>query len=136
MISRSLVSTGDQRSVKKYIQTITWFRPSLGSIRHTARMSRRTLRVRSSALSTSTNRSNVKVSYSCTGNMSSIIKSHNAKILANSDTRAQSKSCNCRNKDLCPLDGAISKIGNGESRNGERGTGNGERGMGNGESLK
>jgi len=33
------------------------------------------------------NRSNVKVSYSCTGNMSSIIKSHNAKILANSDTR-------------------------------------------------
>ena len=52
------------------------------------------------------NRSNVKVSYSCTGNMSSIIKSHNAKILANSDTRAESKSCNCRNKDLCPLDGA------------------------------
>ena len=28
---------------------------------------------------------------------------------------------------------AISKIGNGESRNGERGTGNGERGTGNGE---
>ena len=52
------------------------------------------------------NKSNVKVSYSCTGNMSTIIKSHNAKILANSDTRAESKSCNCRNKDLCPLDGA------------------------------
>ena len=52
------------------------------------------------------NRSNVKVSYSCTGNMSSIIKSHNAKILANSGTRAESKSCNCRNKDLCPLDRA------------------------------
>ena len=48
----------------------------------------------------------MKVSYSCTGNMSSIIKSHNAKILANSGTRAESKSCNCRNKDLCPLDGA------------------------------
>ena len=30
----------------------------------------------------------------------------------------------------------ISKIGNGEYRNGERGTGNGERGTGNGESLK
>ena len=28
---------------------------------------------------------------------------------------------------------AISKIANGESRNGERGTGNGEWGMGNGE---
>ena len=32
------------------------------------------------------NRRNVKVSYSCTGNMSSIIKSHNTKILSNSDT--------------------------------------------------
>ena len=31
---------------------------------------------------------------------------------------------------------AISRIGNGEYRNGERGTGNGERGTGNGESLK
>ena len=31
---------------------------------------------------------------------------------------------------------ASSKIGNGEWRNGERGTGNGERGTGNGESLK
>ena len=52
------------------------------------------------------NESNVKVSYSCKGNMSSIIKSHKAKILANSDTRAESNSCNCKNKDLCRLDGA------------------------------
>ena len=30
-----------------------------------------------------------------------------------------------------PLEMALSKIGNGESTNGERGTGNGERGTGN-----
>ncbi|KAL9982995.1 hypothetical protein ACROYT_G005115 [Oculina patagonica] len=52
------------------------------------------------------NRNNVKVSYSCTNNMASIIKSHNSRILAKDDTRVESnKSCNCRNKDLCPLDG-------------------------------
>ena len=52
------------------------------------------------------NRNNVKVGYSCTNNMASIIKSHNSRILAKDDTHAESnKSCNCRNKDLCPLDG-------------------------------
>ena len=37
--------------------------------------------------------------------MASIIKSHNLRILAKDDTHVESnKSCNCRNKDLCPLD--------------------------------
>ena len=53
------------------------------------------------------NRNNVKVSYSCTNNMTSIIRSHNSKILAKDGAHVESnKSCNCRNKDLCPLDGA------------------------------
>lgn len=52
------------------------------------------------------NRNNVKVSYSCTNNMASIIKSHNSKILAKDGNHIESnRSCNCRNKDLCPLDG-------------------------------
>ena len=47
------------------------------------------------------NRNNVKVSYSCTENMSSLISSHNKK-LSNSRT-GNIKPCNCRKKDECPL---------------------------------
>ncbi|KAL9966710.1 hypothetical protein ACROYT_G024826 [Oculina patagonica] len=52
------------------------------------------------------NRNNLKVSYSCTTNMANIIKSHNQRILTESDGVSSEKKCNCRNKDLCPLDGA------------------------------
>ena len=39
--------------------------------------------------------------------MAKIIKSHNAKILGKADaSSASDKLCNCRKKDLCPLDGA------------------------------
>ena len=47
------------------------------------------------------NRNTVKVSYSCTQNMSSMIKSHNKKVI-NKDVK-ESKSCNCRVKSECPL---------------------------------
>ena len=47
------------------------------------------------------NRHTVKVSYSCTQNMSSMIKSHNKKVI-NKDVK-ESKSCNCRIKSECPL---------------------------------
>jgi len=52
------------------------------------------------------NRNNVKISYSYTNKMANIIKSHNSKFLAKDGTHVESnKSCNCRNKDVCPLDG-------------------------------
>ena len=44
-----------------------------------------------------------KVSYSCAQNMSSMIKSHNKKII-NEDVK-ELKSCNCRVKSECPLNG-------------------------------
>ena len=51
------------------------------------------------------NRNTVKVSYCTMNNMSSIISSHNAKIL-NDDTQSNhQKKCNCRKPDECPLDG-------------------------------
>ena len=49
------------------------------------------------------NRNTVKVSYSFTQNMSRIIKSHN-KIVINKGVR-ELKSCNCRVKSECPLNG-------------------------------
>ena len=44
-----------------------------------------------------------KVCYSCMQNIKSIINNHNMKILNNTDESEES--CNCRNKNSCPLDG-------------------------------
>ena len=49
------------------------------------------------------NRNNVKVSYSCTENMSSFISSHDKKLLKS--RTGNIKSWNCKNKDECPLNG-------------------------------
>ena len=50
------------------------------------------------------NRNSVKVSYSCMPNASSIIKSHNKKILE-SQPESRTLKCNCRDQDTCPLGG-------------------------------
>ena len=53
------------------------------------------------------NKNNVKLSYSCTKNMSSIISSHNKKVLADKGpTPLRSGGCNCRNKSECPMNGS------------------------------
>ena len=49
------------------------------------------------------NRNTVKVSYSCTGNISKIIKNHNKKVT--SENPEEDQGCKCRNKSICPLDG-------------------------------
>ena len=51
------------------------------------------------------NRSNTKVSYSCMGNMTNVIRRHNSKIQKPTATTPEKK-CTCRKKDDCPLDGA------------------------------
>ena len=55
------------------------------------------------------NRHTVKLSYSCTPNMKTLIKSHNTRILhKNTQTDGQkttSEQCKCRNKDTCPIPG-------------------------------
>ena len=49
------------------------------------------------------NKNTLKLSYCCMKNMSSIIKHHNVKIL--SAYSNEKRSCNCRNKECCPLEG-------------------------------
>ena len=51
------------------------------------------------------NKNNMRLSYSCTQNMGSIISSHNRSILAKEDQDVEDRSCNCRKSDPCPLDG-------------------------------
>ena len=50
------------------------------------------------------NRNNVKTSYSCMGNMATIISGHNAKILNPAPTE-DPRTCNCKRPDTCPLSG-------------------------------
>ena len=50
------------------------------------------------------NRNNVKVSYSCTKSMKTIITNHNKNILGKKPSINKSH-CNCRNKEACPLNG-------------------------------
>ena len=49
------------------------------------------------------NRRTVKISYSCTKNMASIISTHNKGIL--NPPKVEEKACNCRKKEKCPLNG-------------------------------
>ena len=51
------------------------------------------------------NCNSVKVSYSCMQNMRSIINKHNSYILHKSRSNTEVTTCNCRNKETCPLPG-------------------------------
>ena len=53
------------------------------------------------------NRSNCKISYCCMDNVKSLISTHNRKILnkLNHKNNQEEKTCNCRDKDSCPLSG-------------------------------
>ena len=51
------------------------------------------------------NRSNLRLSYSCTANVKTIILNHNKKILSKPEAPLEESLCNCRRRDECPLDG-------------------------------
>ena len=51
------------------------------------------------------NRNTLKVSYKCTPNLANHISSHNSKILRQTETPVVERTCNCRTKANCPLDG-------------------------------
>ena len=52
------------------------------------------------------NRNTIKLSYSCMGNIKTIISNHNkAEINKSTHTDDQTKNCNCRKSSTCPMDG-------------------------------
>ena len=52
------------------------------------------------------NRNTLKLSYSCMGNIQTIISNHNkAEINESTRTNDQTKNCNCRKSSTCPMDG-------------------------------
>ena len=48
------------------------------------------------------NKNNIKISYSCTENVRTIIAAHNKKILSKNESTTEL--CNCRDNKSCPLD--------------------------------
>ena len=50
------------------------------------------------------NLNTIKISYSLMKNIKNLIKQHNARVLKNQE-HSEKRSCNCRGKDNCPLDG-------------------------------
>ena len=52
------------------------------------------------------NDNTVKLSYSCMPSMNNIVKTHNMKILRKEEetNKKEEKSCNCRNRSLCPVE--------------------------------
>ena len=56
------------------------------------------------------NKNTLKLSYSCTKNMRSVIQSHNQKLLSAETAKCETP-CNCRNKTLCPVQGNCQKSG-------------------------
>ena len=52
------------------------------------------------------NKNTIKLSYSCMANMKQKINNHNRKIMSNGREREEvTRTCNCRDKPLCPLKG-------------------------------
>ena len=101
----------DDRPKKKRNRqrNITWFNPPF-SMNVSTNIGRHFLKLvdkhfpKKSKLSRIFNRNTLKVSYSCMPNVSSIIKTHNKQTLKVDET-PNSKTCNCRSKELCPLQG-------------------------------
>ena len=97
---------------RKRKRNITWFNPPY-SANVATNVGKEFLTLidkcfpKSSKLHKLINRNNVKLSYSCMQNVQQIITSHNKAVLnkTNTNTPQQSKTCNCRGKEPCPLDG-------------------------------
>ena len=110
MVTKNLIYTGkkDIKQKRNRSRSIIWFNPPFNKNVYT-NVAKRVLNLidqhfpKSNKLHAIFNRNAVKVSYSCTQNMSRMIKSHNKKMI-NKDVK-ESKSCNCRVKSECPLNG-------------------------------
>ena len=98
---------------KKKSRQVTWFNPPFNAA-VTTDIGKQFLKLvdkhfhKNHPLGRLLNRNTVKISYSCTKNIKSIISSHNAKVM-NADEQEpprEGKKCSCqrRNKHKCPLD--------------------------------
>ena len=114
--NRALHSSGFREDIKfnsnnrKHSRKIIWFNPPYPQSVKT-NVARKFLQLldkhfhKDHVLHKIFNRNTVKVSYSCTPNIGSIIRAHNRKVLRPTDNNHPLKGCNCRKPESCPLDG-------------------------------
>ena len=97
----------NKKSCRK--RKITWFNPPYAANMKTD-LGRKFLQLinkhfkKDNPLSKIINRHTIKLSYSCTPNMRSVILTHNKKLTTKPDTLTAPPGCNCR-KQPCPLNG-------------------------------
>ena len=98
------------RSKRNRLRKITWFNPPYSKNIKT-RIGQKFLRLinkhfpEDSKLHKIFNWSTVKISYSCMPNIGTIIKRHNARVCGAGHADNQTRRCNCRKPDQCPLNG-------------------------------
>ena len=107
----SYIKSGDQNinnreTKKKRKKNVIWYNPpfSLDVNTNVGRLFFKTLRKnfsKTNPLSKIFNKNTVKISYSCTRNVKSIISGHNKQIL---HPKPQQYGFNCKDKNNCPLD--------------------------------
>ena len=99
-----------QQTKRKRRRNITWYNPpySMNVKTNVGKEFLRLLRVHfhpNHRLHCIFNTKKVKVSYCCMRNISSIISAHNKYILGKEAPETESRLCNCRNTDECPMEG-------------------------------
>ena len=103
-------STNGKTSRKRKKKNILWFTPPFNKQVKT-NIGKLFLKLidkhfpRNSSLGKTFNRTNLKISYSCTENIERIIKKHNNKVLNPKPVQNELLECNCRKKEQCPLQG-------------------------------
>ena len=115
--TRTLIKVGEiinnSRHAKNRNRKVVWFNPPFCKLANID-MGKYFLHIldkhfnRDNPLSRIFNRNTVKISYSCTKNMYNILSNHNKRLFNELITRDRNPdvgSCNCRNKEECPLGG-------------------------------
>ena len=102
-------SQAETKRKKNRKRNITWFNPPY-DINVKNNIGKEFLNIvntcfhKGSKLKNLFNKNTVKISYSCMANVKNIIESHNKKI-EEPEKNNKEKTCNCRNKTNCPLNG-------------------------------
>ena len=108
---QSGINNSNRKSKRSRRKKVIWFNPpfcqSVKTNIGTKFLSLIDKHFKGSELEKYFNRSTLKISYSCLPNVEKIISGHNQKVLAenNSSSNTDKPSCNCRQSNLCPLQG-------------------------------
>jgi hypothetical protein len=101
----------NNNSARRRIRNVTWYNPPY-STNVTTNIGRKFLKLlqicfpEGHKLKKVVNHNNIKISYSCMPNIKQLINKHNQRLLNSRTNTSQERTCNCRNRDLCPLQGS------------------------------